>query len=78
MNTVKSRLFSLADLKEFISLDVEEDYPKMLKKKTKTGRYGPRAIPVLSEESWRKDFFFQTEGKYIYSIEYGLVSWQKS
>lgn len=33
MNTVKSRLFSLADLKEFISLDVEEDYPKMLKKK---------------------------------------------
>lgn len=59
MNTVKSRLFSLADLKEFISLDVEEDYPKMLKKKKKkTGRYGPRAIPVLSEESWRKDFFF--------------------
>lgn len=45
MNTVKSRLFSLADLKEFISLDVEEDYPKMLKKKKKNWQIWAQSDP---------------------------------
>lgn len=57
MNTVKSRLFSLADLKEFISLDVEEDYPKMLKKKKKLADMGPERSQYYLKNHGEKIFF---------------------
>lgn len=66
MNTVKSRLLRLAALKDFRSLDLDEDYPKMLKR---TGRSGPRTIPILFEESWRRENImkiFRTGGKDIF------------
>lgn len=62
---MKSRLLSLAALKEFRSLDLDEDYPKMLKR---TGRCGPRTIPVLWRimEKRKDNEDFQTGGKDIF------------
>lgn len=56
MNTVKSRL-SLAALKEFRFLDLDEDYPKVLKG---TGRCGPRTTPELCGESWGRERMMET------------------